>query len=324
MGQQAGPWASGTSTLDTSRPTVTPNGQTTPITEYFESKPWRRTVFVLNRQTGQEVTYDFDHDSRPEYAPFLWFGTHSGNRYPPVVGGDGVIYESNDFQSSPAIPWGHITGWQMNTPYISLPAPERNAVDEPLAYAAGGNLIYWNRCCDRVGAAFDIRQPGTAWTYFRFNLDQLLPGYNRSYYNPAPPGHYTDVYASFGGPNGVYGFHADTNPPIPYHGKVYMHRSNAIIAFGPSGGHPAALPVATTVTTSPPALIPLGPEALKARLAQEIQKMLLAGHLRPGYASHGQFDLPAQHQCGDDLVDYFHHPSGHHCHPATSPALPAG
>ena len=90
-GNKLGPWASGTSTLDTSRPTVTPNGQTTPITEYFEQRPWRRTVFVLNRQTGQEATYDFDHDSRPEYAPFLWFGTHSGNRYPPVVGGDGVI-----------------------------------------------------------------------------------------------------------------------------------------------------------------------------------------------------------------------------------------
>jgi hypothetical protein len=308
VGQQSGPWAPGTSTLDTSQPNVTPNGQTTPITEYLEQQPWRRTVFVLDRRTGQEVTYDFDHDGRPEYAPFLWFGTHSGNRYPPVVGGDGVLYLSNDYQSSPAIPWGHISGWNMDTPFISLPAPERNAVDEPLGYVAGGNLIYWNRCCDRVGAAFDVSQPGVGWTYFRFDLEQLLPGYNRRYYNPDTQ-NFTAVYASFGGPNGVYGFHADTNPPIPYHGKVYMHRSNAILAFAPAAGSPQALAQAPAVPAPPPGLTPLGPDGLKARLAQEIQKMLAAGHLRPGYASHGHFDLPSQSQCGADLGDYFHHPA---------------
>jgi hypothetical protein len=134
----------------------------------------------------------------------------------------------------------------------------------------------------------------------------LLPGYNSRYYNPDA---HNDVYSSFGGPNGVYGFHADTNPPIPYQGKVYMHRSNAVIAFAPSSGTSRALPLAESVAASPPGLSSLGPEALKARLAEEIQNMLAAGHLRPGYASHGHFDLPAQAQCGDDLMDYFHHPA---------------
>jgi hypothetical protein len=308
LGEQPGPWAPGTLTLDTSQPNVTPNGQTTPITEYLESKPWRRTYFVLDRQSGQEVTYDFDRDGRPEYAPMLWFGTHSGNRYPPIVGGDGVLYQSNDYQSSPAIPWGHISGWQLDTPFISLPAPERNAADEPQGYVAGGNLIYWNRCCDRVGAAFDLSQADTGWTYFRFDLEQLLPGYNRRYYNP-DEANFTAVYAAFGSPNGVYGFHADTNPPIPYQGKVYMHRSNAVLAFAPAAGVPQALELAPAVPAPPPGLTPLGPSGLKARLALEIQKMLSAGHLRPGYASHGHFDMPSQYQCGDDLVDYFHHPA---------------
>jgi hypothetical protein len=308
VGQEPGDWAPGTLTLDTSRPNVTPNGQTTPITEYFETKPWRRTVFVLDGQSGQEVTYDFDQDGRPEYAPFLWFGTHSGNRYPPVVGGDGVLYLSNNYQSSPAIPWGHISGWKMDTPFLSLPAPGHNAVDEPQGYAAGGNLIYWNRCCDRVGAAFDLSQPGVEWTYFSYNLVRLLPGYNSRYYNPDTED-YTHVYASFGGPNGVYGFHADTNPPIPYRGKVYMHRSNVVIAFAPASGTSQALELAPVVSAPPPGLTALGPSGLKDRLAQEIQKMLSAGHLRPGYASHGHFDWPAQYQCGDDLVDYFHHPA---------------
>lgn len=265
-------------------------------------------MFVLNRQSGQEVTYDFDGDGRPEYAPFLWFGTHSGNRYPPIVGADGVLYMSNDYQSSPAIPWGHISGWKIDTPFISLPTSGRNAVDEPQGYAAGGNLIYWNRCCDRVGAAFDISQPGTEWNYFSYNLVQLLPGYNSRYFNPDPVD-YTHVFAAFGGPNGVYGFHGDTNPPIPYQGKVYMHRSNAIIAFASSSSAPSALPLAETVAAASPGLTQLGPAGLQARLAEEIQKMLSAGHLRPGFAIHGHFDMPSQHQCGDDLVEYFHNPA---------------
>ena len=308
MGQEPGDWAPGTLTLNASQPNVTSNGQTTPITEYFEQKPWRRTYFVLDRHSGQEVTYDFDGDGQPEYAPILWFGTHSGNRYPPVVGGDGVLYQSNNYISDPFIPWGHISGWKLDTPFISLPVPGRNAVDEPQGYAAGGNLIYWNRCCDRIAAAVDLRQPGTQWTYFSYNLVQLLPGYNQRYYNPDPVD-YTHVFASFGGPNGVYGFHADTNPPIPYQGKVYMHRSNVVIAFAAANSPPQALPLAETVAAPPSGLTHLGPEALKAQLAEEIQKMLESGHLRPGYANHGHFDLPAQHQCGDDLVDYFHHPS---------------
>jgi hypothetical protein len=308
LGQEPGGWAAGTRTLDASRSNNTSNGSTTPITEYFEQKPWRRTYFVLDRQSGQEVTYDFDQDGQPEYAPILWFGTHSGNRYPPVVGGDGVLYQSNNLISDPFIPWGHISGWQMDTPFISLPAPGRNAVDEPQGYAAGGNLIYWNRCCDRVGAAFDLNQPGMEWTYFSYNLDKLLPGYNEGFYGPTAED-VNDVYSAFGGPNGVYGFHADTNPPIPYQGKVYMHRSNAIIAFGVSSTAPQALPLAETVVAPPSELTRLGPEGLRTHLAEEIQKMLAAGHLRPGYANHGHFDLPSQYQCGDDLVDYFHHPA---------------
>jgi hypothetical protein len=48
---------------------------------------------------------------------------------------------------------------------------------------------------------------------------------------------------------------------------------------------------------------------LQTRLQAEVQKMLTAGHLRPGYVSHGYFDLKARFECGDDLVDYWHHPA---------------
>src|SRR4030095_6180530 len=76
-----------------------------------------------------------------------------------------------------------------------------------------------------------------------------------------------------------------------------------------SNSDPVALPMAESIKVQGPELTAQGPEELKARLAQEIQKMLEAGHLRPGYVSHGHFDMPAHFQCGDDLIDYWHHPA---------------
>jgi hypothetical protein len=50
--------------------------------QYLEGRPWRRSYYLLNAATGQEVTYDFDHDGLPTYAPLLNTGTNSGTRYP--------------------------------------------------------------------------------------------------------------------------------------------------------------------------------------------------------------------------------------------------
>jgi len=306
-GNESGDWASGTTTIDTSTATSTSNGATIPITEYLEEKPWRRTYFVLDRTTGQEYTTDFDNDGQPEYAPFLWFGTHSGNRYPPVVGGDGVLYQSNNYMSDPYIAGGHITGWKINTPFISIPNSGWNAVDEPQAYAAGGNVIYWNRCCDRVGAAFDISQPGTVWSYFSYDLDVKAPGYDVGYEGSDVFSPGDGAFQAFGGINGIYGKHGDQNPPIPYLGKVYMHRGNSIIAFAPQADTLTTLPIATTVSVQDTVTIS-NTAQLKARLETEIQNIVDAGHLRPGYYSTGEFDFNAR-VCGEKWVDYWHNPA---------------
>jgi len=307
VGQEPGHWAAGTTTIDASKATVTSNGSTTPITEYLEAKPWRRTYFVLNRTNGQEVTYDFDADGKAEYAPILWFGTHGGNRYPPVVGSDGVLYQSNDFLSNPWIPRGHVSGWKMDTPYLSLPTTSTNAVDEPIGYAAGGSLIYWNRCCDRVGASFDITQPGTGWTYFSYNLRSLIPGYDSAYYLPSGE-EPTGVQAAFGGVNGVYGYHGDTNAPIPYLGRVYMHRGNSVIAFGATTSAATALSTVQTIEVVDEAQS-VSLSDVQARLEEEVSKILAAGHLQPGYVPAGIVDGRLMGDCGDDLQDYWHHPA---------------
>jgi hypothetical protein len=324
MGTDSGAWVAGTPTINTSKAETTPNGATKPITEYFEQFPWRRTYFVLNRLTGQEYTTDFDGDGKLEYAPILWYGVKgAGNRYPPIVGNDNILYQTNNYMSDPAIAGGQISGWQIGTPLISVITSDWGAIDEPEAYSAGGNLIYWNLCCDRQSGSIDISLPDTNFLdrynngvrpptggidskregrYFTYNLDSILPGYNIMYY-----GSDGSSYASFGGKNGVYGYHGDQNPPIPYQGKVYMHRSNAVIAFAPEAQNPIGLPPAEIK----PVQSQSNPESLdqlQAKLIAEVEKILEAGHLRPGYLSAGIFDLRGEFSCGDDLVDYWHNP----------------
>jgi hypothetical protein len=321
LGAQPGSWASGTPTINMSQPNITPNGSTLSITEYYEQKPWRRTYLILNRFSGQEYTTDFDSDGKPEYAPILFLGANgSGNRYPPVVGSDNVLYQTNLYMSDPAIAGGQITGWQIGTPYISIISMDWGAVDEPHAYAAGGNLIYWNLCCDRQSGSIDISIPNTDFAsnvlnsvdpptgpadrdreYHFSNGPDTIPGYAVGYY-----GSDKSPFASFGGQNGVYGYHGDVSAPIPYKGMVFMHRSNALIAMADApAGTATALPMAQTVEVNKNAPT-ISDDLLKGRLTGEVQKILAAGHLRPGYLNSGIFDFRARFECGDFLSDYFH------------------
>jgi hypothetical protein len=133
---EAAPWTSDKEhpTLDLSKRSPEGNG---PVSEYYEQKPWRRTYFVLNRKTGEEVTYDFDGDGRKDYAPLLFLGTHSGNRFPPVVGGDGLLYQTaGGVKGAGWISRGGIVRWKVDSPLIGVLTED--AHDEPQALAAGG------------------------------------------------------------------------------------------------------------------------------------------------------------------------------------------
>lgn len=318
LGTQSGDWATGTPTINTSQSTFTGNGHTTAITEYLEQKPWRRTFLVLNRYSGEEYTTDFDNDGQPEYAPVLWQGTHSGNRFPPVVGADDVIYTANNYMSDPYIAGGQVSGWKIGTPYISIVSSDWTAIDEFFAFSAGGDLIYWNLCCDREAGSYDITQPNTLfadrynqgirpatdlymtsreWKYFEYNLDSLIPGYSSQY-----------TWGVYGGQNGIYSNGGNQNPPIPYNGKVYMHRSNAVIAFAPTAANPVQLPVFQQVSIDDPSIPLLPNSVVQSKLEDEVEKILSAGHLRPGYYSSGLLDFSAHHLCGDRLTEYWHSP----------------
>lgn len=327
LGEEPGDWTTGTPTIDTSRSEGTTNGSTTPITEYLEEKPWRRTYFVLDRGTGGEYTTDFDNDGQPEFAPIAWFGARAGNRYPPIVGNDKVLYQTNTYMSELYIPGGHISGWQLGTPFISVVSSDWGAIDEPHAYSAGGDIIYWKLCCDRTIGAIDISVPNTLfadryrsgyrpatggvgrgreWVYVNYNLPDLIPDYNIMTYVWDP---YEDVPGGvYGGRNGSYGWHGDESPPVPYQGKVYTIQSNALIAFSSDTAPPVALTLAQTVEIQDPDIPSINTELLKERLANEVEKIVKAGHLRPGWVSAGLFDNPGT-RCVDWGVDYWHNPA---------------
>ncbi len=283
-----------------------PMGQTFPdgtmdatqALQYLEARPWRRSYYVLDAQTGQEITFDFDHDGQPEYAPLLRVGTNSGTVYPAVVAADGTIwtvnnYAAEEYGQGPA-------GWSLGANRI-VPTTGMTAVPEPLAFAIGGQVLYWNQCCDRTAGGFSL-DTKERWVYFSYNLRALCPGYDIMMLGTVE----ANAVQVYGGWNGVYGSSGDQNPPIPYRGRVYMHRGNAVIAWSAGGGS-RSLPLAKSMAVAPvPQAIDTG--TLKQKLAYEIQKILAAGHLRPGLGVNGIFGLQARSRLGDNMTDYWHSP----------------
>lgn len=320
----SGDWAAGTVVMDASI-----------ITNYYESRPDRRTVFVLNRTTGQEFTFDSDGDSKAEYAPFTWSGvTQAGNKYPPVINGiDGVYYQGTAYYSGGWVSRGGPVGWKFGTKYISRVdtgngsgASNGHASDEPMAYSSGGRLIYWSLCCDREAGGYDVTIPlgqsNRDWYYFGYNLasNSLAPGYQQMYnagnadaYNE---GNGWQLYSGKNqSKNGIYGKHSNTqSPPIPYQGKLFMLKGNALLAFSPTGTNPKTpLPLATIVAAQNNSPAPTRTELIQ-RLEAEVQKMVGAGPLRPGFHSSGFFDLYGNGGYTDErtfgeIFDYFQNPA---------------
>ena len=289
-------WGAGYPVVDGSR--IAQYLENNPNNHPNRHKPWRRNMIVLDLMTGNEHTYDWDRDGYPEYIPAAFWGTNSGNQYPPIVGPNNVLYLNNVYMKTSA-GGGRIMGWMPGSPYLSVVGGQ-GAIAEPQAISGGGNLIYRSICCDRrvdyVGINSSIRG-GTVWSY---NLSGLAPGYDETWTIlpgwPRLKGWYKGDSNSI---NGIYHNVGVQNPMIPYKGRLYIHRSNAIIAFGPAPG-PGKLPL-LRINSAQSNSTQINEEELRARLEEEIQKMLTAGHLRPGYYGVGQFMY-------SELADYFENP----------------
>ncbi len=299
-------WAHGFPAVDGHR--ITEYLENNPQPDTYKHRPWRRMFVVLNQSNGQEFTFDSDQDGFPEYIPATFWGTGSGNRYPPVVGGDGILYFGNSYDCC-SDSKGRIVGWNINFPrylsYIgSINAPLGGfaALAEPQAISVGGNQIYRSLCCDRIGdwANYMNTGPlsGQAWSY---NLSQLAPGYDSMWFvDPGSISRHRGWYTgNTNSVNAAYHNHGDQNPLIPYQGRIFVHRSNAVIAFGPGGGT-GQRPL-LTANPGQNTAVTLTNDEIRNRLEAEIQKIVDAGHLRPGYYNVSQFIVAG-------LENYFENP----------------
>jgi hypothetical protein len=323
-------WANGNTVVDASK-----------VTDYLEddgqvllnrptNKPWRRGVIVLNIANGTEFTFDSDDDGNPEYAPFLFTGTYSGNHYPPLViptqNANGVVndllYVQNlfQYQSGYAIPSAILNAWQFGTQYVH-PSGMDYAIDEPVADSAGGRMLYQNLCCDRFAFAQNLETNSEfvlfgyfakplesiklPWNEIEFWMEPQTPGYDEMWAEASMYDYYPRRTGSYGTPNGIYHNHGLQNPIIPYKGRLFTHRSNAIIVFGPN---PASIrqmrqnetpqqyeqnmkqeyphfvrPLLTIDAPDQNTAANLSITDIQASLDKQINQMLQTGHLRPGY-----------------------------------------
>ncbi len=176
----------------------------------------------------------------------------------------------------------------LETQYLSV-VGGAGANIEPQALSSGGSLIYRSLTNDRRGDYFSTQRSGiysgVLWSY---DLDEDAPGYDEMWTilpgYPRHKGWYKGVTTSI---NGIYHNGGDQNPIIPYRGKLYTHRSNAIIAYGP-GSAIGKVPLLTIQKVEDNTIITPSSDVLIGKLSDEIQKIISAGHLRPGYFNNGQ------------------------------------
>jgi hypothetical protein len=311
-------WTAGTQVMDVSN-----------IINYTEDYPQNRSAFILDAGSGLEYTFDSDGDGRTEYAPFTHANvTKSGSRYPAVVGSEGIMYMNSHYASAPYITRGMTVGWKFGDHFISRVYRDEIglAQDEPTAFAGGGNLIYYSLMGDREAGAFDITIPygqaNRSWYYYDqggYSIMTRIPDY-QPMYNDGDTRDYNDVsWAVYSGKNysrnGVYGKHGTPqSPPIPYQGKVFMLRGNTLISWVPTSSTTTRLPLADIVPVSSSSTMPT-PTDLTQKLEGEIQKMLAAGHLRPGYKptsiadQYGRRGGYYTYIGYGELFDYFQNPS---------------
>ena len=312
-----------TKTVDVS---INPLMSTT-IPNYFESNPHQRNVFVLNQANGVEVNFDTDKDGKTDAVPVLRSVQDWETAYPPVLSGynnQNILYFRTPLFQNNSFTGSRATGWEYGSSFLSLAVSKHFGqslawpLDEYTGLSGGGKYIYWNLCCDRFIGSADISKSNTAYP----SLDTTrqwrhLTGKIGENSGDLPDNYFSQMQKFFwSDPTTVgrfYASHGDNAGPAIYDGKMYAIRSNALIAFSPNGtGKSASISDAPApATIGEPAGVPPVAQLVNI-LETEVQKIVNAGHLKPGYGVGGNFDQHMQSSLGDMLLDYWHAPGDIH------------
>lgn len=182
---------------------------------YLHNKPFRQTVFVLNRSTG----------TKAEEPPVIWQGNASTeSRAPAVVHGqDNLAYFYQAMLYESAIPWARASGWttsnssQLYVPCAGGKGSCGEAADKPGAIAAGGSNIYIKTNRGKNAYYVDVNSGSSA----KISIPNINPGYDDFKY---------DMRGEGGSGSDTHGIQ---NAPIPFQGAVYFHSFNTVYRLTP-------------------------------------------------------------------------------------------
>ena len=247
------------------------------LTNFLNQNPHLRTYTVLDGTNGSET----------KIFPVLP-QTNQNTQAPPVLNG-GYLFIDNDRGNGRH----HIMGWKFGTNYF-IDTTLDGAWDEPLIMSSGGNNIYKILCCSRSGTY--VSQPNlmsieALWGYGGNSLAPIAPGYDEKLFY-LYPGFLDNISAQYGNVNGVYGYHGNSNPIVPYKNKVFTIKGNSILAFG-SGTARGKLSLLTSSAQTQNVSVPPDTE-LRSRLEKEIRKFDADQNgtldiLKPGYTDDSHF-----------------------------------
>lgn len=287
-------------------------------------KPENRPLVVLNQSNGQEFTFeispdDFFTESFQAYIPFSFWARY-GTLNPVIVDPDDNLVYGQAPVGCCSDTKGKVYGWNIDHPSrliitgASASVPNQTisqtggwaAMAEPQALSGMLNRIFRNLCCDRVGDSFSVTQSVTT-QYWHYNLGHQIPGYDFLWQiSPTNIARHIGWYSGLTDTaSGIYHSHGNQAPLTPHNDKMFTHRSNVVIAYGPgtNQGMLEIIPkpqVATEVNT--PSLA-----ELTSRLNQEIEKIVSVGtHLRPGIQATGALGNYSSNRQG--FENYFENP----------------
>jgi outer membrane protein assembly factor BamB len=277
------------------------------VVEYYRQHPERQTLHVLDRATGQPA----------ETAPIVFWGNSNDNRLPPLVGPDGQVFTSTAWAYDPNYLQGRIAAWKMGTTLLKPFTEDLESFDEiDVCAMIGQDIITYNRGGDGAdGGGLFVRGRRSRDRWDKQSLRQAFPDYAAAWedwkYGNEPRE----------GPAGTHGYQ---NPPVPLNGRVYFHRSNSVICYGidsgakneqeqvaslAGGGRSKTLLTVPGLTGEPAGKLPTVRLA-EELLADEIERMIEAGHLRPVVANPSeQYWQVMRHLRGANMIEYWHNPA---------------
>lgn len=264
--------------------------------------PARRVYAIVNKSNGAE----------PFNLPLLEGGQNpTGQMHPPVSDGT-TIYFNGPFQRAAGnIPRSRPMAWREGVQWLRMVGATTFAVDEPLILSMANGRLLANLCCDREARSVSPTAI-TYWSYGGNLLSDNLPSQGQ-------PNSYDPMWAFYNGANflqrlggyykgnsdsrnGVYNSHGMQNPlvPLAYTNtsgqrieRVFTHRSNAIIALGPTATK-TPQPLVTVNTNPPNRGRIMNATELRARVEREVQRMVDLfnasgenGFLKPAYVNVG-------------------------------------